>query len=65
MAVDEHGFPSMDEVPEGHTHAWYEVALTDARVGIEKDIPWIVCKFRNGPTATGEIHQWYRAHCLN
>ena len=57
-------FPDMP-VPEGHTHAWYEVKLVDARVGNEKEIPWLVTRLVNGPTATGEVHPWYRAHCLN
>jgi len=52
-------------VPEDHTHAWYEIRLADARVGLEREIPWCVCKFVNGPDATGAVFPWYRAHCMN
>jgi hypothetical protein len=52
-------------VPEGHSHAWYEITLDDARVGMEREIPWVVCKFMNGPDNHGIVYPWYRAHCMN
>lgn len=52
-------------VPEGHTHAWYEIQVADARVGTEREIPWVVVKLFNGPDARGVCFPWFRAHCMN
>ena len=52
-------------LPANHTHAWYEINMVDARIGVEQGIPWVVTRFLNGPDVTGAVHPWYRAHCMN
>ena len=50
---------------EGEPEDFWPIRMVavDARIGIERDTPWMVVKFALGNEVM--TWPWYRAHCMN